>query len=98
MMPRSDLIEALRRHAWDDCDSAEVPTHIASQAAAEIERLLDLLYAVNTRISAIQTAFGAPGDYGYDSREGQALLALYQLRAVLPWRGKAEAPKGGGDA
>jgi hypothetical protein len=27
----------------------------------------------------IKEAFGAPGDYGYESREGKALAALYDL-------------------
>jgi len=34
-------------------------------------------------ITAIYDAFGAPGDYGYGTREGKALYALYKFQPVL---------------
>lgn len=49
--------------------------------------LLQIAKRVDDEISAIKQAFGAPGDYGYDSREGRALYRLYlfqnELRAAL---------------
>lgn len=30
-------------------------------------------------IEAVHKVFGAPGDYGYDTPEGDALFALYRL-------------------
>jgi hypothetical protein len=32
-------------------------------------------------VRAIRNAFGAPGDYGYESKEGKALYALYLAHA-----------------
>lgn len=32
----------------------------------------------------IKKAFGAPGDYGYSTKEGAALFALYKARAEFP--------------
>ena len=42
------------------------------------------LEQVRTAIDGVRTAFGAPGDYGYETREGKALFALYQARSLLP--------------
>jgi len=35
-------------------------------------------------VDEARRAFGAPGDYGYETREGQALFALYRARAEFP--------------
>ena len=43
----------------------------------EIEDMLDA-------VDQVKAAFGAPGDFGYETREGKALYALY--RAALPLR------------
>ena len=40
----------------------------------------DLLNKMANAIDAVHSAFGAPGDYGYGSMEGDALFALYRLR------------------
>jgi hypothetical protein len=40
----------------------------------------DMLAAVDQ----VKAAFGAPGDFGYETREGKALFALY--RAAVPLR------------
>lgn len=45
------------------------------------KELADLTKAVNQQIEAVHAAFGAPGDYGYESREGKALFALYRFQA-----------------
>lgn len=54
--------------------------------------LLAAAELVDQQISAVHSAFGAPGDYGYESREGKALHGLYlaqsQLRMAI--RGTAE--------
>lgn len=34
-------------------------------------------------INEVHSAFGAPGDYGYGTREGNALFELYKLEARL---------------
>jgi hypothetical protein len=34
-------------------------------------------------ILQVHKAFGAPGDYGYDTKEGKALIRLYQAHAAL---------------
>lgn len=34
-------------------------------------------------IMAVHKAFGAPGDYGYGTKQGDALLALYQAHDGL---------------
>lgn len=55
--------------------------------------LLNAAKAVDEQISALHAVFGAPGDYGYDSREGKALYALYlaqsDLRAAIRDTGAA---------
>jgi hypothetical protein len=43
----------------------------------------DALKEVDTQISAIHAAFGAPGDFGYETREGKALFALYKSQVAL---------------
>lgn len=68
-----DMIAALRA----EIDQA------AGVIADRNKELADLTNAVNQQISAIHAAFGAPGDYGYESREGKALLALYRFQAEL---------------
>jgi hypothetical protein len=45
--------------------------------------LLDAAKAADEQITAIKTAFGAPGDYGYDTREGKALFALFKAQVEL---------------
>jgi hypothetical protein len=49
--------------------------------------LLEAAHRADGQISAIHSAFGAPGDHGYESREGKALYALYlfqvELRAAI---------------
>lgn len=35
-------------------------------------------------VAAVKAAFGAPGDYGYGTPEGDALLALYKAAAEMP--------------
>lgn len=42
-------------------------------AAKEIVRQIDL----------IKAAFGAPGDWGYSTREGEALYELYRFQAEM---------------
>lgn len=48
-----------------------------------METLLKAAKAADQEISAIHAAFGAPGDYGYESREGKALYALYKFQVEL---------------
>jgi hypothetical protein len=49
--------------------------------------LLEAAARADEQISAIHAAFGAPGDYGYESREGKAVYQLYifqtELRAAI---------------
>lgn len=49
----------------------------------DVKRMSDALCDLHEDISAcirdVRAAFGAPGDYGYETREGRALFALYQL-------------------
>ena len=47
------------------------------------QALLSVAKAADEQISAIHTAFGAPGDYGYESREGKALYSLYKFQVEL---------------
>ncbi len=37
--------------------------------------------SMTNAVRAIRNAFGAPGDYGYESKEGKALYALYLAHA-----------------
>jgi hypothetical protein len=45
--------------------------------------LLDAAKRADEQISAIHAAFGAPGDHGYESREGKALYQLYLFQIEL---------------
>ena len=54
--------------------------------------LLEAAKAADEQISAIKTAFGAPGDYGYETREGKALFALFKVQAQLREAIRNEAP------
>lgn len=42
-----------------------------------------LLIAVRDAIDAAHRAFGAPGDHGYGTPEGNALFELYKQRAAV---------------
>lgn len=46
-----------------------------------------------TASRAVHAAFGAPGDYGYDTKEGAALYQLYLAMAAAE-AAAAEAPNG----
>lgn len=48
-----------------------------------MEALLKAAKEADSQIAAIHSAFGAPGDYGYESREGKALFALYKCQVEL---------------
>lgn len=48
---------------------------------AQYEMLMGAAKAIDEQITAIHAAFGAPGDYGYESREGKALFALYRFQS-----------------
>lgn len=45
--------------------------------------LLAILDRALEQINVVHKAFGAPGDHGYDTRQGQALLALYNFAREL---------------
>lgn len=45
--------------------------------------LLEAAKRADEQISAIHRAFGAPGDHGYESREGKALFDLYRFQHEL---------------
>lgn len=45
--------------------------------------ILKAAKAADEQITAIHAAFGAPGDHGYESREGKALYGLYKFQAEL---------------
>ena len=45
--------------------------------------LLDAAKAAVKEMEATATAFGAPGDYGYSTREGRALFSLATARIAL---------------
>lgn len=45
--------------------------------------LLDTLIRADERITQIHKAFGAPGDWGYEHPQGQALYGLYKFREEL---------------
>ena len=42
-----------------------------------------LVNEMDVQITAIHRAFGAPGDYGYSTRQGIALYELYKFQAEL---------------
>lgn len=42
------------------------------------------LGALLEAVDQLKRAFGAPGDYGYGTKEGDALFALYKARAEFP--------------
>lgn len=50
--------------------------------------LFQALDAINDRVRELRGAFGAPGDYGYETKEGKALAALYTAHneAIAPLR------------
>lgn len=45
--------------------------------------LLDAAMAALVEMDAVSKAFGAPGDYGYSSKEGKALFSLSRARYEL---------------
>jgi hypothetical protein len=45
--------------------------------------MIAILKKADEQISAIHKAFGAPGDHGYESREGRALYELYKFQVEL---------------
>ena len=45
--------------------------------------LLEAAKTIDEKINAVHSAFGAPGDFGYESREGKALYDLYRFQSDL---------------
>ena len=45
--------------------------------------LLEAAKRADELINVIHKAFGAPGDHGYESREGKALFDLYRFQSEL---------------
>ena len=56
---------------------------ITSPTWIEDMTLLEAAKKADEQIAQIKGAFGAPGDHGYESREGQALYALYKFQVEL---------------
>lgn len=46
-------------------------------------RLLGDVNAAFLEIRALHAAFGAPGDYGYETRKGKALWRIYRFQSQL---------------
>lgn len=49
----------------------------------ENQSLRAIIASCADAIDKTHRALGAPGDYGYGTKEGDALFALYQLRPIL---------------
>lgn len=45
--------------------------------------LQKLTVEIASAIGEVKSAFGAPGDHGYNTREGRALFELYKLQPEL---------------
>lgn len=58
---------------WGGADQRFATAYLLAAAPA----LFQALDAICDRILELRSAFGAPGDYGYDTKEGKALAALY---------------------
>lgn len=56
--------------------------------------VLEAAKAALEQIHAIHKAFGAPGDYGYETKEGKALYGLYragnELQSAINASSKAD--------
>ena len=55
----------------------------AQRLISATPKLLGVVDAAFEEIRALHEAFGAPGDYGYDTREGKALWRIYQFQRQL---------------
>jgi hypothetical protein len=55
--------------------------------------LLEAARKADLQILQIHAAFGAPGNYGYESREGHALFELYKFQQELRAAIKLEEAK-----
>jgi hypothetical protein len=58
---------------WGGADQRFATGYLLAAAPA----LFQALDGVCARILELRKAFGAPGDYGYETKEGKALAALY---------------------
>jgi hypothetical protein len=68
----------------DGADAAERLIKAAPQ-------LLGLANDAVERVNDLHKAFGAPGDFGYDTPQGKALFAIYQIQRKLAIAVKAIA-------
>ncbi len=66
---------------------------------------LFLLVSVRQAIETVHRAFGAPGDHGYGTPQGDALFELYKQRAAVAdaleaagWSSDAVSPEKGDPA
>lgn len=48
-----------------------------------MDRVQSELHELLNAVEKVWRAFGAPGDHGYGTREGDALFALYSARSNL---------------
>lgn len=56
---------------------------LGNDLIAIIDLFLDAGKETLTAIHQVHAAFGAPGDYGYSSKEGKALVHLYNSTRAL---------------
>lgn len=63
---------------WND--KSQLPDLPPHQKEELILELLAICKAADEQITMVHAALGAPGDYGYESREGRALYELYKFQ------------------
>ena len=71
-LSEKEIAEALNR-----------PAQPVTVRGAAMSSLCKAAEAVDQHINAIHAAFGAPGDYGYESPQGAALYELYKSQVEL---------------
>lgn len=74
----STAIERLRELASDDTETEVYELTASLQEAVELARCLRRLTNGRT-VAELHSAFGSPGDFGYNTPIGAALARVYQV-------------------
>lgn len=64
-------------------DHGDDPAYDAAALRALVSELVGALAGAEKCIDGLRKGLGAPGDYGYDTKEGKALFACYQQGADI---------------
>jgi hypothetical protein len=78
---KSELFIALDKTARELADRCDGDNCASSDMSFILRQIAKLVTSENVTSGDIHNSLGAPGDYGYESRIGNALYNLYRIKS-----------------